>query len=293
MDPEQTVTKDGNGPKAVMDASDAAICWLPGWKKVGFSPSKNPNSPRPSNDTVTVTGKFRTEILIRPDAVTNLRTNIEDRNLWDKAFLCRAMGAREWLPFQFIRDIRRNSTSAYGIEGLTDSANLSEHLTQQMDKRDPTSISVADMKWILKPADGNKASGIKIFEDINKLEEHLQVLGSSDKVCVIQEYLEKPWLIEDAAEPNDLSFYREKLPALEGKKFDMRMFYLVTYEPAKKCGKPVVRAYLHRDGICRFSTADYDPSDLSEENKRAHLTCEIPPLLTLLILWCNSLLHCC
>ena len=28
----------------------------------------------------------------------------------------------------------------------------------------------------------------------------------------------------------------------------------------------------HQEGICRFSTADYDPDDLSEENRRAHLT---------------------
>ena len=56
------------------------------------------------------------------------------------------------------------------------------------------------------------------------------------------------------------------------------MFLLVTYEPREISvvtdDEPVpwCKAYLHKDGVCRFSTADYDAEDLSEENRRAHLT---------------------
>jgi hypothetical protein len=71
-------------------------------------------------------------------------------------------------------------------------------------------------------------------------------------------------------------FFHEKLEHLERKKFDMRIFFLVTYEPKTEdmgaSGVPWLRAYLHQDGVCRFSTADYDIDDLSEENRRAHLT---------------------
>jgi len=140
-------------------------------------------------------------------------------------------------------------------------------------------------RWIYKPADGNKAEGIQIFQDLNELEDFLEALGEDRHIGVIQRYLEKPWLMEHALEANDPAFMREKLQHLRSKKFDMRMFLLMTYEPRSKAlgtsrqreegndtAIPWLKAYLHKDGICRFSTADYDLEDLSEENRRAHLT---------------------
>ena len=38
----------------------------------------------------------------------------------------------------------------------------------------------------MKPADGNKASGILIFENAAKLEQHLEVLGDDERAYVIQ-----------------------------------------------------------------------------------------------------------
>lgn len=59
----------------------------------------------------------------------------------------------------------------------------------------------------------------------------------------------------------------------------LRIFVLVTYETPKDdmlrgrgTDVPWLRTYLHKDGVCRFSTANYDVNDLSEENRRAHLT---------------------
>ena len=88
----------------------------------------------------------------------------------------------------------------------------------------------------------------------------------------MQEYLESPWLLEHADVANDPEFHAEKLKNLTNKKFDMRIFFLVTYEPAKDGQPAVVKAHLHKDGVCRFSTADYDINDISKENQRAHLT---------------------
>ena len=76
-------------------------------------------------------------------------------------------------------------------------------------------------------ADGNKASGILIFEDTAALEAHLHTLANSKQVSVIQQYLEKPWLIEHADVPNDPEYFAGKLPYLRSKKFDSELFVRV------------------------------------------------------------------
>ena len=108
-------------------------------------------------------------------------------------------------------------------------ANLADYLLQEMQRIDPHA-TLEGVKWIYKPADGNKASGILIFEDVYALEGHLQHLQMirDKQVGVIQKYLEDPWLIEHvedspAGESNDPDYYLEKLPFLRTKKFDMRM----------------------------------------------------------------------
>ena len=74
--------------------------WLPGWPQQRFKACDKRMFR--DFDTVSVDIKDRGvfELHVNPEAVTNLRANIEDRNLWDKALLARAMGPRPWLPFQ-------------------------------------------------------------------------------------------------------------------------------------------------------------------------------------------------
>ena len=67
---------------------------------------------------VDVDGFSTFELLLHPSAVTNLRTNISDRNLWNKACLIDALGPRQWLPFTVVRDVGYNS----GLFGLLDDA---------------------------------------------------------------------------------------------------------------------------------------------------------------------------
>jgi len=85
---------------ATADARQAIVCWLPGWPQQRFKGCDKRMFR--DFDTVSVEIKERGvfELHVNPDAVTNLRANIEDRNLWDKALLARAMGPKPWLPFQ-------------------------------------------------------------------------------------------------------------------------------------------------------------------------------------------------
>jgi len=264
-----TVVADKNGDNAHQrtDATAASVCWLPGWKTIAFDQCDG-------YDTVSIFGKkqdLRLKLMMNPDAITNLRTNIEDKDLWDKASLCRAMGHRDWLPFTVVRDVKQNG----GFLGLGPAkegiGTVAEWLQQEIQKNDPLK-NVTSSKWIIKPSDGNKASGILIFENADQLEEHLVSLGDDEQAYVIQEYLASPWLCEHADEANDPTFHAEKLIHLRNKKFDMRIFFLVTYTPATEEQPSVVKAFLHKDGVCRFSTADYDVDDVSQDNKRAHLT---------------------
>ncbi|PAA48951.1 hypothetical protein BOX15_Mlig012852g2, partial [Macrostomum lignano] len=114
-------------------------------------------------------------------------------------------------------------------------------------KKHPTST------WIMKPC--GKARGIGIFL-INKLSQlkkwsrdgkagGFQAVSAKD-TYVISKYIENPLLIG-------------------GKKFDLRIYVLVTsFRPLK--------AYLYQLGFCRFCTVKYTPSSQDLDNMFAHLT---------------------
>lgn len=104
--------------------------------------------------------------------------------------------------------------------------------------------------WIMKPA--GKARGIGIFL-INKLQ---QVKRWSVKVppgdpnypglYVISKYIDNPYLIG-------------------GKKFDLRMYVLVTSYKPLKC-------YIHKEGFARFCTVKYIEASKDMDNMFVHLT---------------------
>jgi len=92
--------------------------------------------------------------------------------------------------------------------------------------------------WILKPAASSKGEGIK-------------VVCSKDQQCdfnesvVVQTYIEKPFLIT-------------------GRKFDIRLYILVT-------SAAPLRIYMHDSGLIRFATQPYDPF-APVSNVHVHLT---------------------
>lgn len=114
-------------------------------------------------------------------------------------------------------------------------------------KRNPSST------WIMKPS--GKARGIGIFL-INKLsqlkrwtrEGRQGVIGPSctRETYVISKYIDNPLLIG-------------------GKKFDLRIYILVTnFRPLK--------AYIYKLGFCRFCTVKYDTNVTELDNMFVHLT---------------------
>lgn len=113
-------------------------------------------------------------------------------------------------------------------------------------RRNPSST------WIMKPA--GKAQGVGIFL-INKLSQikkwsrdgaKLNPMPHTKEVYVISRYIENPLLIG-------------------GKKFDLRLYVLVTsFRPLK--------AYMYQLGFCRFCTVKYNASVHELDNMFVHLT---------------------
>ncbi|KAI9203751.1 tubulin-tyrosine ligase family-domain-containing protein [Polychytrium aggregatum] len=140
-------------------------------------------------------------------------------------------------------------TEAAKFEFITTSYVLpQEHaLFQEEFKRNPGSV------WIMKPV--GKAQGKGIFL-INKMSQISQwrkdprVRGGSDgdapEAYIVQKYIENPYLIG-------------------GKKFDIRVYVLVTsYYP--------LVVYIHRNGFCRFSNYQFSMNSKDISNLYIHAT---------------------
>ncbi|XP_053607885.1 polyglutamylase complex subunit TTLL1-like [Plodia interpunctella] len=109
------------------------------------------------------------------------------------------------------------------------------------------------MTWIMKPCGKSQGEGIFLINKLSKLKKwsresrkYLQHHISSKDSYVISRYIDNPLLIG-------------------GKKFDLRIYVLVTsFRPLK--------AYMFRNGFCRFCTMKYDTSVTELDNMYVHLT---------------------
>lgn len=107
--------------------------------------------------------------------------------------------------------------------------------------------------WIMKPTGKSQGAGIFLINKLSKLKKWsreakspLQPQMSNKESYVISRYIDNPLLIG-------------------GKKFDLRLYVLVTsFRPLK--------AYLFQHGFCRFCTAKYDTSVTELDNMYVHLT---------------------
>lgn len=107
--------------------------------------------------------------------------------------------------------------------------------------------------WILKPCAKSQGAGIFLINSLSKLKKwsresknYLQHQLTSKDSYVICRYIDSPLLIG-------------------GKKFDLRIYVLVTsFRPLK--------AYMFRNGFCRFCTMKYDTSVAELDNMYIHLT---------------------
>lgn len=92
------------------------------------------------------------------------------------------------------------------------------------------------VKWIVKPPASSQGKGIYIVDSINEV--------PIDEPCIISKYIENPLLIN-------------------GLKFDIRIYVLVTsYEP--------LRIYMYEEGLARFASEPFTLN--SKKNKYVHLT---------------------
>ena len=105
--------------------------------------------------------------------------------------------------------------------------------------------------WIMKPAGKAQGRGIFLVTSLNQLYKWRNSLkggeeNSVDETYVCQKYIYNPLLIG-------------------GKKFDMRVYALVTsYSP--------LTAYLYRTGFCRFTSVKYSLNLEDLSNNQIHLT---------------------
>uniref|UniRef100_A0A8C3GPY3 Tubulin tyrosine ligase like 1 n=1 Tax=Cairina moschata TaxID=8855 RepID=A0A8C3GPY3_CAIMO len=107
--------------------------------------------------------------------------------------------------------------------------------------------------WIMKPCGKAQGKGIFLINKLSQIKKWSRdsktssfVSQSSKEAYVISLYINNPLLIG-------------------GKKFDLRLYVLVsTYRP--------LRCYMYRLGFCRFCTVKYTPSTSELDNMFVHLT---------------------
>ncbi|CAH1389939.1 unnamed protein product [Nezara viridula] len=106
--------------------------------------------------------------------------------------------------------------------------------------------------WIMKPCGKSQGAGIFLINKLSKLKRWSREAKAPFNPTVVKEtyviskYIDNPLLIG-------------------GKKFDMRLYVLVTsFRPLK--------AYLFKQGFCRFCTVKYDTSMQELDNIFVHLT---------------------
>lgn len=92
--------------------------------------------------------------------------------------------------------------------------------------------------FIIKPTNSSCGRGIRVIQGAHRI--------SQTDESIVSTYIDRPLLIK-------------------GKKFDMRMYVVVTsYHP--------LRVYLYEEGLARFATEDYSNDPKILRNKFVHLT---------------------
>ena len=117
-----------------------------------------------------------------------------------------------------------------------------ETMVMPMDRRKLVNLISSEPRalWIIKPASSSCGRGIRVVSSQTINPKKLR------KGTIVQRYLSKPYLID-------------------GRKFDMRIYIVVTcYDP--------LRAYICEEGLVRFATGKYSRSLKSLKNRFVHLT---------------------
>lgn len=125
-------------------------------------------------------------------------------------------------------------------------------------KRRPT------VTWIMKPVGRAQGKGIFLFKKLSEISEwrdaYKQRLRSVHRTSVSPDDVDEP---TQRTETYVAQCYLSKPYLVGGKKFDMRLYALVTsFKPLK--------VWIYRRGFCRFSASRYEGNDI--KNASVHLT---------------------
>lgn len=100
-----------------------------------------------------------------------------------------------------------------------------------------------DSWWIVKPGeDANRGHGIKVFNNFQKIKEYVSYEFNQGakhyKTCIIQKYIENPYLIHR-------------------RKFDIRVFALLSYISNFEKGEGIIRGWFYEEGYVRTSCKEF------------------------------------
>lgn len=153
---------------------------------------------------------------------------------------------------RFKKDCERDSSLAVSGKGFSDHEIIPHTFILPQDysifmdefQKNP------NKKWIVKPAARSQGKGIFIMSKFNQSKQLAAVLFKQDSLTkenfVVSKYIDNPLLIG-------------------GKKFDLRMYVLVTnYKPLK--------VWKSNKAFARFCSEQYAKDDCDEDNLFSHLT---------------------
>ena len=146
---------------------------------------------------------------------------------------------------QLQREDKREEAEKYAFSPTTYNVPSEYTLFVEEFKRHPKSV------WIMKPIGKAQGKGIFLFNKLNQISEwkrdyRWRTEGQQAENYVVQRYVENPYLVG-------------------GKKFDLRLYLLVTsYSP--------LTAYLYRGGFARFSFHRFSMEEGDIDNTYIHLT---------------------
>ncbi|XP_046633141.1 polyglutamylase complex subunit TTLL1-like isoform X1 [Daphnia pulicaria] len=125
--------------------------------------------------------------------------------------------------------------------------------------------------WIMKPCGRSQGSGIFLVTKLSRIKKWSNEGNSASSFgrhAAVQSSAIGGGGAQPTAPPREsyvISKYIESPLLIGGKKFDLRLYVLVTsFRP--------IRAYLFRRGFCRFCSAKYDRSTHQMDNMLVHLT---------------------
>lgn len=121
-----------------------------------------------------------------------------------------------------------------------------EHFVNEYNANNHKNNDTNTNTWIIKPFDRCQGDGIFLVNQLAEVNRCMQDASNDHHEYLISRYIERPLLIG-------------------GRKFDLRLFVLVTsFRPLK--------AYLYNDGFCRFCCERYTMHENMLSNKYVHLT---------------------